>query len=294
MRPSQAADQVRGGGAAVAGLAARARQASVDAGAASGRCRRRRVGAVVRRGAPRRDPADGHRRHRTAPRRGLRRRALRGGDGQRRLSGAARHRRGLGGGQHRRRHGARRQRDHPASAGPVLRRRGRPLGAARRDRRDAAGLPARDRRDGVRGRRPARRPQRPLPRRERAGASWVRTADAVGAPAAVVGAIVDRDVPAATDVVTSLLGVNEPAGRLRRAAGWRRPSPRRPVRSRSRPSWTRPSRSSASGCARAARPDGRPHVSPAARPGRPTVPSSPWRLVGSIPSACRRGSGPRR
>ncbi len=35
--------------------------------------------------------------------------------------------------------------------------------------------------------------------------SWVRTADAVGAPAAVVGAIVDRDVPAATDVVTSLL-----------------------------------------------------------------------------------------
>jgi methanogenic corrinoid protein MtbC1 len=36
--------------------------------------------------------------------------------------------------------------------------------------------------------------------------SWVRTADATGAPAAVVGAIVDRDVPAATDVVTSLLG----------------------------------------------------------------------------------------
>ena len=36
--------------------------------------------------------------------------------------------------------------------------------------------------------------------------SWVRTADAVGAPAAVVGAIVDRDVPAATDVATSLLG----------------------------------------------------------------------------------------
>ena len=35
--------------------------------------------------------------------------------------------------------------------------------------------------------------------------SWVRTADAVGAPAAVVGAIVDRDVPAATDVATSLL-----------------------------------------------------------------------------------------
>ena len=35
--------------------------------------------------------------------------------------------------------------------------------------------------------------------------SWVRTADAVGAPAAVVGAIVDRDVPPATDVVTSLL-----------------------------------------------------------------------------------------
>ncbi len=35
--------------------------------------------------------------------------------------------------------------------------------------------------------------------------SWVRTADAVGAPAAVVGAIVDRDVPAAIDVVTSLL-----------------------------------------------------------------------------------------
>jgi DNA-binding transcriptional MerR regulator/methylmalonyl-CoA mutase cobalamin-binding subunit len=35
--------------------------------------------------------------------------------------------------------------------------------------------------------------------------SWVRTADAVGAPAAVVGAIVDRDVPSATDVVTSLL-----------------------------------------------------------------------------------------
>ena len=35
--------------------------------------------------------------------------------------------------------------------------------------------------------------------------SWVRTADAVGAPAAVVGAIVDRDVPAATDVATSRL-----------------------------------------------------------------------------------------
>ena len=35
--------------------------------------------------------------------------------------------------------------------------------------------------------------------------SWVRTADAVGAPAAVVGVIVDRDVPTATDVVTSLL-----------------------------------------------------------------------------------------
>ena len=35
--------------------------------------------------------------------------------------------------------------------------------------------------------------------------SWVRTADAVGAPIAVVGAIVDRDVPTATDVVTSLL-----------------------------------------------------------------------------------------
>ena len=36
--------------------------------------------------------------------------------------------------------------------------------------------------------------------------SWVRTADAVGAPAAVVGAIVERDVPTATDVVTSLRG----------------------------------------------------------------------------------------
>ena len=35
--------------------------------------------------------------------------------------------------------------------------------------------------------------------------SWVRTADALGAPAAVVGALVDRDVPTATDVVTSLL-----------------------------------------------------------------------------------------
>ena len=35
--------------------------------------------------------------------------------------------------------------------------------------------------------------------------SWVRTADAIGAPAAVVGAIVERDVPAATDVVLSLL-----------------------------------------------------------------------------------------
>jgi MerR family transcriptional regulator, light-induced transcriptional regulator len=35
--------------------------------------------------------------------------------------------------------------------------------------------------------------------------SWVRTAVAVGAPAAVVGAIVDRDVPAAADVATSLL-----------------------------------------------------------------------------------------
>ena len=35
--------------------------------------------------------------------------------------------------------------------------------------------------------------------------SWIRTADAVRAPAAVVGAIVDRDVPAATDVVASLL-----------------------------------------------------------------------------------------
>jgi methanogenic corrinoid protein MtbC1 len=35
--------------------------------------------------------------------------------------------------------------------------------------------------------------------------SWVRTSDAVRAPAAVVGAIVDRDVPSATDVVASLL-----------------------------------------------------------------------------------------
>ncbi len=35
--------------------------------------------------------------------------------------------------------------------------------------------------------------------------SWVRTADAVGAPAAVVGAVVDRDVPPTIDVVTSLL-----------------------------------------------------------------------------------------
>jgi DNA-binding transcriptional MerR regulator/methylmalonyl-CoA mutase cobalamin-binding subunit len=35
--------------------------------------------------------------------------------------------------------------------------------------------------------------------------SWVRTADATGAPAAVVGVVVDRDVPTATDVVTSLL-----------------------------------------------------------------------------------------
>ena len=40
--------------------------------------------------------------------------------------------------------------------------------------------------------------------------SWMRTAAAVGAPAAVVGAIVDRDVPAATDVVRSLLSSGNP------------------------------------------------------------------------------------
>ena len=40
--------------------------------------------------------------------------------------------------------------------------------------------------------------------------SWVRTADAIGAPAVVVGAVVDRDVPTATDVVPSLLGSANP------------------------------------------------------------------------------------
>ena len=38
--------------------------------------------------------------------------------------------------------------------------------------------------------------------------SWIRTADAVGAPAVVVGVVVDRDVPTATDVVTSLLAAD--------------------------------------------------------------------------------------
>ena len=126
--------------------------------------------------------------------------------------------------------------------------------------------------------------------------SWVRTADAVGAPAAVVGAIVDRDVPAATDVVTSLLAsTNRPSSSS--AAGWRRPSPRRPGRSRSRPSWTRPSTSFVSGCARAAPPDGPPDDRHGARrPDRAADGTlAPWRRhPGSIPSACRPGSGPRR
>ena len=263
VRPSQAADQVRGGGAAVAGLAARARQASVDCrpGRRGGSCRRR-VGAVVHRGPPRRDPSDGHPRHRTAPRRGLRGGALRGGDEQRRLPSAARHRRGLGGGQHRRRHGARGQRDDPAAAGPVLRRGRRPLVAARPHRRDAAGLPARDRRDGVRGRRPARRSQRPVPRRERAGAQ-LGPDRRCGRRARRGRRRHRRSRRAGRDRRGHVTArVDEPARRLRRRPASPRPSPRRPVPSRSRPSWTRPSRSCASASARVARPDGRPEPGP--------------------------------
>ena len=223
--------------------------------------------AVVRRGHPRRDPSDGHRRDRTAPRRGLRGGALRGGDEQRRLPGAARHRRGLGGGHHRRRHGARGQRDHPATAGPVLRRGRRPLVAARRHRRVAAGLPARDRRDGVRGRRPPRRPQRPLPRRERAGAQL--GPDRRCGRRARRGRRGDRRSRRAGGDGRGHVAarVDEPAGRLRRRSGGagRRRRDRR--RRRCRPSWMRPSRSCASACARAARPDRPPDTrrAPAAR-----------------------------
>ena len=302
MRPSQAADQVRGRGrrrrrSRGTCAAGTRRRDGAGAVAAAGTAVQGPVGAVVHRGLPGRDPPDGHPRDRTAPRRGVRGGALRGGDEQRGLPGAPRHRRGLGGGQHRRGHGARGQRDDPATAGPVLRRRGRPLVAARRHRRDAPGLPARDRRDGVRGRRPARRPQRPLPRRERAGAKL--GPDRRCGRRARRGRRGDRRSRRAggdrRGHVTAR--VDEPSGRLRRRPGRRRPSPRRPVRSRSRPSWTRPSTSFVSGCARAAPPDGPPDDRHGARrPDRAADGTlATWRRhPGSIPSACRPGSGPRR
>src|SRR4029077_17585109 len=42
-------------------------------------------------------------------------------------------------------------------------------------------------------------------------ASWVRTADVMGAPVAVIGAIRDADAPAATDVVRALQAAGRPA-----------------------------------------------------------------------------------
>ena len=90
--------------------------------------------------------------------------------------------------------------------------------------------------------------------------SWVRTADAAGAPAAVVGVVVDRDVPTATDVVTSLLAS---AGRPAVFVGGR----------------AAPAVAEATGVAAAARPDGR-----RCRPG-PPAPALEVE-TGPVPDAC--------